>query len=126
MWNCGEMRFLLRPGRLHFLTFYPRCPTNMSRPLFALLLLTALNVRSFGADVPIPTPPPVDARSYLVADYRTDKPLATLNPEARMERASLTKLMTAYIVFQKLAAGALKLDEPVVVSEHAWRSEGSR
>jgi D-alanyl-D-alanine carboxypeptidase (penicillin-binding protein 5/6) len=98
----------------------------MSRPLIALLLLTALNARSFAADVPIPTPPAVDARSFLVVDYRTDKTLAALNPDARMEPASLTKLMTAYIVFQKLAAGALKTDEPVVVSEHAWRSEGSR
>jgi D-alanyl-D-alanine carboxypeptidase (penicillin-binding protein 5/6) len=43
-----------------------------------------------------------------------------------MEPASLTKLMTAYIVFQELAAGKLKLDEQVMVSEHAWRSEGSR
>ena len=43
-----------------------------------------------------------------------------------MEPASLTKLMTAYIVFQELAAGKLKLDEPVMVSEKAWRSEGSR
>ena len=98
----------------------------MSRPLLALLLLTALNFRSFGADVPIPTPPAVDARSYLVVDFRTDKTLAALNPDARMEPASLTKLMTSYIVFQKLASGAIKLDEPVVVSEHAWRSEGSR
>src|SRR5271168_3194587 len=120
------MRLLLTPGRLHSFTFYSRCPFNMSRPLLALLLLTALNFRSFGAEVPIPTPPAVDARSYLVVDYRTDKTLAALNPDARMEPASLTKLMTAYIVFQKLAAGALKLDEPVVVSEHAWRSEGSR
>src|SRR5580658_9681920 len=120
------MRLLLTPGRLHSLPFYSRCPFNMSRPLLALLLLTALNVPSFGADVPIPTPPSVDARSYLVVDYRTDKSVAALNPDARMEPASLTKLMTAYIVFQKLAAGALKLEEPVVVSEHAWRSEGSR
>jgi D-alanyl-D-alanine carboxypeptidase (penicillin-binding protein 5/6) len=99
---------------------------TMSRPLLALLLLTALNFRSFGAEVPIPTPPAVDARSYLVVDYRTDKTLAASNPDARMEPASLTKLMTAYIVFQKLAAGVLKLNEPVMVSEHAWRSEGSR
>src|SRR5271170_7928262 len=120
------MRFLLTPSRLHSVVFYSRCPLNMSRPLLALCLLTALSVRSFGADVPIPTPPTVDARSYLVVDYRTDKSLAALNPDARMEPASLTKLMTAYIVFQKLAAGALKLEEPVVVSEHAWRSEGSR
>jgi D-alanyl-D-alanine carboxypeptidase (penicillin-binding protein 5/6) len=68
----------------------------------------------------------VDARSYILVDYRTDKTLAAKDSEARMEPASLTKLMTAYIVFQELAAGKLKLDQPVTVSEHAWRSEGSR
>ena len=64
--------------------------------------------------------------SYILVDYRTDKMLAAHEPTARMEPASLTKLMTAYIVFQKLAAGKLKLTDQVVVSEHAWRSEGSR
>jgi beta-lactamase class A len=47
-------------------------------------------------------------------------------PTARMEPASLTKLMTAYIVFHELAVGKLKLEDMVTVSEHAWRSEGSR
>jgi D-alanyl-D-alanine carboxypeptidase (penicillin-binding protein 5/6) len=68
----------------------------------------------------------VDARAYIVVDYRTGKVLAANNADARMEPASLTKLMTAYIVFQQLAAHKLKLDEQVNVSEHAWRSEGSR
>ncbi len=75
---------------------------------------------------PIPTAPQVDARSYILVDYRTDKILAAQEDTARMEPASLTKLMTAYIAFKELAAGTLKLDEPVVVSEKAWRSEGSR
>jgi serine-type D-Ala-D-Ala carboxypeptidase (penicillin-binding protein 5/6) len=74
----------------------------------------------------IPTPPQVDARAYIVVDYRTDKTLAAKDAVARMEPASLTKLMTAYIVFHELAVGKLKLDESVTVSEHAWRSEGSR
>jgi D-alanyl-D-alanine carboxypeptidase (penicillin-binding protein 5/6) len=74
----------------------------------------------------IPTPPQVDARAYIVVDYRTGKILAAKDAVARMEPASLTKLMTSYIVFQELAAGKLKLDEQVTVSEHAWRSEGSR
>jgi serine-type D-Ala-D-Ala carboxypeptidase (penicillin-binding protein 5/6) len=78
------------------------------------------------AAVPIPSAPEVDARSYILVDYRTDKILAEKDATARMEPASLTKLMTAYIVFQELAAGKLKLQDPVVVSEHAWRSEGSR
>ena len=96
------------------------------RSFHALLVLAVLSPLSFGAEVPIPTPPTVDARSYVVVDYRTDKTLAALDADARMEPASLTKLMTAYIVFQELAAGKLKLQDQVVVSEHAWRSEGSR
>src|SRR6266849_3323563 len=78
------------------------------------------------AQMTIPTAPQVDARAYIVVDYRTDKILAAKDAVARVEPASLTKLMTAYIVFQELAAGKLKLDEQVMVSEHAWRSEGSR
>src|ERR1700683_4631081 len=113
----------------------------MLRVLPSFLLLCALAPLCFGAETPmpaapmpaapmpaapIPTAPTVDARSYILVDYRTDKVLAGLEPTARMEPASLTKLMTAYIVFQKLAAGELKLQDPIVVSEHAWRSEGSR
>jgi D-alanyl-D-alanine carboxypeptidase (penicillin-binding protein 5/6) len=74
----------------------------------------------------IPTAPQVEARAYILVDFRTDKILAAKDAVARVEPASLTKLMTAYIVFQELAAGKLKLDEQVTVSEHAWRSEGSR
>jgi serine-type D-Ala-D-Ala carboxypeptidase (penicillin-binding protein 5/6) len=98
----------------------------MLRSLLSLLLLTALSPLCFGAETPIPSAPTVDARAYVVVDYRTGKTLAAQDPDARMEPASLTKLMTSYIVFQELAAGRLKLSEPVVVSEHAWRSEGSR
>jgi len=76
--------------------------------------------------VPIPGAPQVDARAYILVDYQTDKVLAANEATARMEPASLTKLMTAYIVFQELAAGKLKLEDMVNVSEHAWRSEGSR
>ncbi|MHB8722712.1 MAG: D-alanyl-D-alanine carboxypeptidase family protein [Steroidobacteraceae bacterium] len=79
-----------------------------------------------GASITIPTAPQVEARTYIVVDHRTDKILAAKDATARVEPASLTKLMTAYIVFQELAAGKLKLDEQVTVSEHAWRSEGSR
>ena len=78
-----------------------------------------------GAQVSIPTAPAVDARAYILVDAHTDKVLASKDAVARAEPASLTKLMTAYIVFQELAAGKLKLDEPVTVSEHAWREGGA-
>ena len=98
----------------------------MLRFLLTLPLLAALCAASVAAETPIPTAPAVDARSYILVDYRTDKTLAAQEATARSEPASLTKLMTAYIVFQELATGKLKLDEQVVVSEKAWRSEGSR
>jgi D-alanyl-D-alanine carboxypeptidase (penicillin-binding protein 5/6) len=98
----------------------------MFRPLLSLFVCAVFVAAPTFADVPIPTAPTVDARAYIVVDYHTDKVLASQEAVARLEPASLTKLMTAYIVFQELAAGKLKLDEPVVVSEHAWRSEGSR
>ena len=98
----------------------------MFRFLSSLLAAVALLTATALADTPIPTAPTVDAKAYILVDYRTSKVLAAQNDSERLEPASLTKLMTAYIVFQDLATGKLKLDEPVVVSEHAWRSEGSR
>jgi serine-type D-Ala-D-Ala carboxypeptidase (penicillin-binding protein 5/6) len=110
----------------------------MLRSLLACVAFAALaTVRCFAetpaptavptaVPIAIPTAPQVDARSYIVVDYRTDKTLAAKDATARVEPASLTKLMTAYIVFQELADGKLKLNEQVTVSEHAWRSEGSR
>jgi serine-type D-Ala-D-Ala carboxypeptidase (penicillin-binding protein 5/6) len=103
---------------------------TMIRSLSAYLLLAAFSAGSClaqsSAPSAIPSAPQVDARAYILVDYRTDKTLAAKDAVARMEPASLTKLMTAYLVFQQLAAGKLKLDEMVNVSEHAWRSEGSR
>ena len=98
----------------------------MHRSLPILLLIVSFAAAPVFAATPIPSAPAVDARSYILVDYRTDKILAAQDPDARMEPASLTKLMTTYIVFEQLAAGKLKLEEPVMVSEHAWRSEGSR
>ena len=98
----------------------------MHRSLPLLLLIASFAAAPAPAATPIPGAPAVDARAYILVDYRTGKTLAAQEADARMEPASLTKLMTAYIVFDQLASGKLKLDEPVLVSEHAWRSEGSR
>jgi D-alanyl-D-alanine carboxypeptidase (penicillin-binding protein 5/6) len=96
----------------------------LARSLFALCGLTA--VVTVLAATPIPTPPAVPARAYLLEDFQTSRVLASDHADDRMEPASLTKLMTAYIVFTELHGGRLKLADPVTISEHAWRSEGSR
>jgi serine-type D-Ala-D-Ala carboxypeptidase (penicillin-binding protein 5/6) len=74
----------------------------------------------------IPNPPDVYAHNYILIDYTTGKVLAQHDADARVEPASLTKLMTCYGVFKALKSGTLKLPDMVTISEHAWRAEGSR
>lgn len=75
---------------------------------------------------PVPNPPELPAGSYLLVDFPSGQILASRNADARMAPASLTKLMSCYIVFHALRTGSLKLTDPVNISEHAWRAEGSR
>ena len=74
----------------------------------------------------IPSAPDVDASAYILVDYSSGQMLAARNPDTHLQPASLTKLMTCYVVFHALKAGALKLTDLVTISEHAWRAEGSR
>ena len=73
-----------------------------------------------------PVPPTLDARAWLLVEYPSGQTLAAQNPDERLEPASLTKLMTAYLTFAAIREGSLKLDQLVMVSEKAWKSQGSR
>ena len=73
-----------------------------------------------------PRPPTVAARAWLLLDATSGQPIAGRNPGERVEPASLTKLMTAYIVFAALRNNALSLKQTVRVSERAWHAAGSR
>jgi len=93
---------------------------------FAVLVLTACSLATAHAAVPIPKPPAIDARALILIDHDSGRVLAEANADERMEPASLTKVMTGYIAFEALKEGRLTLTEEVPISEHAWRSEGSR
>ena len=70
--------------------------------------------------------PNLKVSSWLLMDAKTGLTLAANNPDAPVEPASLTKLMTAFIVFREIERETISLEDIVVVSEKAWRSEGSR
>jgi D-alanyl-D-alanine carboxypeptidase (penicillin-binding protein 5/6) len=70
---------------------------------------------------PLPDPPQLKARSFIVLDHDSGRVLAAMDPDSRQEPASLTKLMTAYVVFHTLKQGRIKVDDVVTVSENAWR-----
>jgi D-alanyl-D-alanine carboxypeptidase (penicillin-binding protein 5/6) len=100
--------------------------THPVLPALLVLAAAALCPPAPAATTPIPAPPAVNARAWILTDHFTGKVLAEHNADAREEPASLTKLMTAYVVFQALAEGRLKLTDEAVISKHAWHAEGSR
>ena len=74
---------------------------------------------------PTPPPPNLSAKSWLLMDYATGQILAEGNVDERVEPASITKVMTAYVVSAELAAGKIKMDDQVFISENAWRGGGA-
>ncbi len=73
-----------------------------------------------------PQPPEIAARSYLLLDITANQVLATKDADSLVEPASLTKLMTAYLVFDALRAKKIDLKQALPVSERAWKMPGSR
>ncbi len=88
----------------------------------ALLSLPVL----VNAQAPIPSAPDLGARGYILMDNDSGKLLAAKNENERLDPASITKLMTAYVTFRALQSEQLSLDDQVLVSEKAWRTAGSR
>ena len=80
----------------------------------------------FPASAQMPQAPEVAAKAYLLMDVTSGQVLASLNPDQSVEPASLTKLMTAYIIFDALKAGKISLTQTFGVSERAWKMPGSR
>lgn len=71
-------------------------------------------------------PPEIAARNYMLVDVTANQVLASKDVDAQIEPASLTKLMTAYLVFDALRAKKLSLEQRLPVSERAWKMPGSR
>ncbi len=91
-----------------------------------LLGLALVSMASHAAITPTPKAPDVAAKSYILQDFASGEVIAALNAEQRLPPASITKLMTAYVVSHELASGNIALDDKVLISEKAWRMVGSR
>ncbi|MDN3575664.1 D-alanyl-D-alanine carboxypeptidase family protein [Chitinimonas viridis] len=91
-----------------------------------IALAVALSVQAGAAALPVPPAPDLSATAYLLLDFNSGTTLAAKDADRRIEPASLTKLMTAYLTFQALKDGRIKMDQQFTVSEKGWRTEGSR
>jgi len=87
----------------------------------ALLLLTSVFSFSVIAAPSItPRTPSISAKAYILIDYASGKVLAEMNSQERLEPASLTKIMTSYIIGHEIKTGNLNREDQVMVSENAW------
>lgn len=109
------------------LTCYNRLFAANSEMLkFRSLLAVLLCLSSLVCAEQLPTPPVLAAKSWLLVETASGQDLASQSPDERLEPASLTKLMTAYLSFAAIRQGTIKLDQTVPVSQKAWKTGGSR
>jgi len=96
----------------------------MIKSLVSVLLLSFSMMAA--ALAPVPSPPKLAAKSFLLVDFNSGIVLAEKNIDKKVEPASITKLMTAYVVYKEIESGRLSLDEEVTVSKKAWQKGGSK
>ena len=94
--------------------------------LFSCWIILFGGLGVFNAHAQAPQAPEIAARAYLLVDVTAQQVLAELDADKPIEPASLTKLMTAYVVFDALKAKKIRLDQTLPVSERAWKMPGSR
>ena len=89
-------------------------------------LIASLFAVSVSAQAIVPTPPELNLSSYILMDATTGKSLAESNSNSQIEPASMTKVMTGYIVADQIEQGMISNDDNVLISRKAWKMEGSR
>ncbi|MGI9946947.1 D-alanyl-D-alanine carboxypeptidase family protein [Vibrio hyugaensis] len=95
--------------------------TSLTRITLACLLLKTISAPALA--VVTPNPPQLQAKGYVLMDFQSGAIIAEQNARAGLAPASLTKLMTAYVVGQEIKAGRLNWDDKVTVSENAWSAK---
>jgi D-alanyl-D-alanine carboxypeptidase (penicillin-binding protein 5/6) len=96
------------------------------RLFIPIMALIVVSLNSQSAIFITPNAPEINANSYIVLDYNSNKIIAANNQHERRAPASLTKLMTAYVVFQLIKDGRASLEDDVRISENAWKTSGSK
>jgi len=92
------------------------------------ILITLLLAFSsvYATVMPVPSPPKLSAKSFLLIDFNSGRVLAEKNIDKKIEPASITKMMTTYVIYKEIESGRLSLDEEVLISKKAWRMKGSK
>jgi D-alanyl-D-alanine carboxypeptidase (penicillin-binding protein 5/6) len=99
---------------------------HFSVVLFFNLLIATSAANAEDPEINTPAAPTIAATAYVLMDYSTGRVLAENNADAKLAPASLTKIMSVYVVFREISNGHLHLDDLVTISKKAWETQGSR
>ena len=94
------------------------------KKILSLLILSQslmMQAQSF-----VPNPPELDLKSYILIEPNTNTVIAEFNSDAQIEPASMTKVMTSYVIADQISNDLIRLEDEVLISNKAWRMEGSR
>lgn len=94
------------------------------KKILSLLILSQslmMQAQSF-----VPNPPELDLKSYILIEPNTNTVIAEFNSDAQIEPASMTKVMTSYVIADQISNDFIRLEDEVLISNKAWRMEGSR
>lgn len=94
--------------------------TSLLSATFALLTVTHQSLADDSLKTMIPAVPNIEAESYILIDYNSGKVLAEMNADVRRDPASLTKMMTSYVIGQSIRAGKITNNDIVPIGEEAW------
>lgn len=100
--------------------------SKLLRILVVVFTLFSITAPQNAAAQFVPPAPKINAKGWFAIDFQSGLVIAEANADKRMEPASLTKLMTAWVVFTELRAGNTKLNDEVLISKKAWKMLGSR
>ena len=94
--------------------------SHLTLGLFVFLIIISIKIYA------LPVPPSMDAKSWVLMDYDSGQVLISKNPDERRAPASLTKLMTEYVVASQIKSGAIGMNDLVKISKHAWLGGGAK
>jgi len=97
---------------------------TLLKSFFSALVILSLSISVHA--IPVPDAPQIKGSGHLLIDFDSGHIISESNSNDRLEPASITKLMTAHVIFNEIDAGNLRLDDEVMVSEKAWKTPGSR
>ena len=105
-------------------------PSNLSnikimKKIFYIFLFAILCIEALAQSM-VPKAPKLNLDSYILVEASTNTVIAEFNPDNQISPASMTKVMTGYVIADQIASGAISLDDKVLISEKAWKTGGSK